>query len=295
MTRALYLITALGIAGLIAVYVVGCNRQDSGRADPTDQTKPAADPAAGHASEASYAPGHEGEHGHEPGEHGGIIVSLGRDSYHAEAVFEKGGRLRLYMFGQDETRVQEVESQELTAYAKAEGGGEAVSFTLKPERQSDDAEGTTSQFVGQLPAEFDGTNVSVTIPNIRIKGERFRMGFTSTSEPHSATDMPDKVSDNEEAQLYLTPGGLYSVADIAANGNQTASQKFEGFRAAHDLKPKTGDKICPVTLTKANPKVSWIVGGKTYEFCCPPCVDEFVALAKESPEEIKQPEDYVKQ
>lgn len=295
MTRVLYLTTAFAIAGLITAYVAGCNRQDAGRADSTAQTKPAAELAAGDTSVASKASGHGGEHGHEPGEHGGIIVSLGRDSYHAEAVFEKGGRLRLYMLGQDETRVQEVESQELTAYAKAEGGGEAVSFMLKPERQPDDAEGTTSQFLGQLPAEFDGADVSVTIPSIRIKGERFRMGFTSMSEPHSATDMPDKISNSEEAQLYLTPGGLYSVADIAANGNQTASQKFKGFRAAHDLKPKAGDKICPVTLTKANPKVRWIVGGKTYEFCCPPCVDEFVALAKESPEEIKEPEDYVKQ
>jgi YHS domain-containing protein len=49
-----------------------------------------------------------------------------------------------------------------------------------------------------------------------------------------------------------------------------------------------------VTLTKANPKCAWIVGGKTYEFCCPPCVDEFVKTAKEQPAEIKEPEDYVK-
>jgi YHS domain-containing protein len=36
------------------------------------------------------------------------------------------------------------------------------------------------------------------------------------------------------------------------------------------------------------------VGGKTYEFCCPPCVEEFVKLAKEQPEEVKEPADYVK-
>ncbi len=27
------------------------------------------------------------DHGHKPGAHGGILVSLGKDSYHAEAVF----------------------------------------------------------------------------------------------------------------------------------------------------------------------------------------------------------------
>ena len=49
-----------------------------------------------------------------------------------------------------------------------------------------------------------------------------------------------------------------------------------------------------MTLTKANPKCSWIVGGKSYEFCCPPCVDEFVKLAKSNPEKVKQPDQYVK-
>ena len=46
------------------------------------------------------------------------------------------------------------------------------------------------------------------------------------------------------------------------------------------------------TATKANPKFPWIIDGKTYEFCCPPCVQEFVALAKEKPGEIKDPESY---
>jgi hypothetical protein len=106
--------------------------------------------------------------------------------------------------------------------------------------------------------------------------------------------MPAKVNDEEERKLYLTPGGKYTEADIKANGGVTASQKFRGFVARHDLKPKPGDRICPITLTKANPACAWVVGGKRYEFCCPPCVDEFVNAAKESPEELKEPEDYVK-
>jgi YHS domain-containing protein len=60
------------------------------------------------------------------------------------------------------------------------------------------------------------------------------------------------------------------------------------------MKPKPGDKICPVTMTKANPKCAWVVGGKTYEFCCPPCVDEFVKLAKENPNDVKAPGAYIK-
>src|SRR5262245_18292006 len=63
----------------------------------------------------------EGEHGHKPGNHGGSIVHIGRDNYHAEAVFGDKGEVTLYMLAQDEAQVQEVESQILTASAKAEG------------------------------------------------------------------------------------------------------------------------------------------------------------------------------
>src|SRR5687768_6713538 len=51
------------------------------------------------------------DHKHEPGSHGGLIVSIGQDSYHAEAVFEKGGVLRLFMLGKDESKVMEVPLQ----------------------------------------------------------------------------------------------------------------------------------------------------------------------------------------
>ena len=107
-------------------------------------------------------------------------------------------------------------------------------------------------------------------------------------------EMTSAPGEGEEEQLYLSPGGKYTVADIVANGRVTASQKFANFSPKHDLRPKQGEKICPVTLTKANPQCSWIVGGKTYQFCCPPCVEEFVKLAKDDPAEIKEPDDYVK-
>jgi len=53
--------------------------------------------------------------------------------------------------------------------------------------------------------------------------------------------------------------------------------------------PKKGDRICPISKTKANPTFVWIVGGKSYTFCCPPCIDEFVKTAKEKPDRIKDP------
>jgi hypothetical protein len=234
------------------------------------------------------------EHTHKPAAHGGTIVEIGRDNYHAEVVFEKGGTLRLYMLGQDEAKVQEVEAKTLEAYAKAEGALEASQFQLEPKPQAGDKPGFTSLFVGALPKELVGQHVEVTIPNVVIGDGRFRIAFSSNPPKSGDHGMPDKVEDEAEKKLYLTAGGLYTEADIRANGQQTASQKFKGIKAQHDHKPKAGDKLCPISMTKANPKFTWIIGGKQYEFCCPPCVDEFLQTAKDNPAEIKDPAEYIK-
>ena len=233
------------------------------------------------------------EHPHKPGTHGGIIIPIGSDSYHAEAVIETSGVFRLLMLGKDETRIQEVDGQPVKAYVKAIGDPNATPIELAAVPQDGDAPDKTSQFVGQLPEEFRGKQLDVTIPNLRIAGERFRVGFTTVAETH-AEEMPESLPAEEERQRYLTAGGKYTEADIKANGGLTATQKFRGVESSHDMFPKEGDRICPVTKTKANPKFTWIVDGKSYQFCCPPCVDEFVTMAKERPEEMKAPDDYIK-
>ena len=276
---------AVALASVALIYVAGCN-------NATPELTPATRPAPTREAKAPEAK-QDAEHGHKPGAHGGIMVEIGRDNYHAEAIFEKGGTLRLYMLGKDEAKVQEVERQELTAYAKAEGGTDSATFVLKAAPQPGDAEGKTSMFIGTLPKELHGKRVEVTIPSIRIAGERFRIGFKSFAETHDGA-MPTASEGDEARQLYLVPGGIYTAADIQANGNMTAAQKFAGKMARHDMKPKPGDKICPVTYTKANPEFTWVVAGKTYEFCCPPCVDEFVGWAKGQPDQIKEPHEYVK-
>lgn len=273
------IIPVLAFAG-VGLYV-GCSRLEPG-SSPAPETTAA---ASTHATP-------DGDHHDKPGSHGGLIVSLGADNYHAEAVFEQGGKLRLHILGKDEARVQEVENQDIAANVKLENEVESTPVVLKPEPQPGDAEGKTSQFAGQLPRRFQGKNVVVTFA-IRIDGERFRKSFTSASAAHD-DGMPVALSAAEEEELYLTPGGKYTEADIKANGNMTASEKFKGLRSSHNTRTKDGDKICPISETKANPKFTWIVGGKKYEFCCPPCVDEFVKLAKEQPEQIKEPEQYVK-
>lgn len=285
-TRSWSLLVGIVAVGAALSLFAGCGQTQVGQSPTAPVLAP---PAASNPSVASS----EGEHGHKPGAHGGTIVSIGLDSYHAEAIVEKGGRLRLLMLGKDESRIQEVDEQTLTAYVKAVGDAEAVPMELTASPQEGDAAGKTSQFTGQLPEGISAREVEVTIPILRIGGERFRVGFT-TEKPAHQEDMPDGLAADEERALYLTPGGKYTDMDIQANGSVTASQKFRGLMASHDLKPKAGDKLCPITNTKANSKFTWIVDGKPYEFCCPPCVDEFVKLAKEQPDAIKSPESYLK-
>ncbi|MFM8289551.1 MAG: hypothetical protein ACKOGA_22900 [Planctomycetaceae bacterium] len=279
---------------MLGVTLAGCGGSSSPQAESTRRrgTGESVGTLAQNGATAPGGPADE-EHGHKPGLHGGILVSLGRDSYHAEAVFEAGGKLRLYMLGQDESRVLEVEEQQLKAFARRADGSEAVPFTLQPEPQEGDRAGRTSQFVASLPEGLSGPGVEVTIPNLAIEGERFRVGFASATADHSEP-MPDRVADDEEAALYLTAGGKYTQSDIDANGRVTASTKFRGLKSLHDMSPKPGDRICPVTKTKANPKFTWIVNGEPYQFCCPPCVDEFVRTAKQSPDEIAPAAQYRK-
>ena len=274
MIRWLSILTLVALLGL-----AGCSGE---KAPPESASKPASDTAKRAA-----------EHGHKPGQHGGVIVDIGADRYHAEPVFEKGGILRLHLLGQDETKVLEVEAQALEAHVKGPGEDEPDPIVLRPDPRPDDTKGKTSRFVAQLPRALIGKKVQVTITSIRIGDDRFRVSFSSAPEKDDH-GMPAKVANEDERKLYLTAGGKYTAADIKANGDKTASEAFKGVKAVHDLMPKAGDKICPITLTKANPSFAWVVGGKKYEFCCPPCIDEFVGMAKEKPDEIKEPEFYKK-
>jgi YHS domain-containing protein len=60
------------------------------------------------------------------------------------------------------------------------------------------------------------------------------------------------------------------------------------------MNPEKGARLCPISGTEANPKFAWVIGGKRYAFCCPPCVEEFLRQAKTKPQSIQAPEKYVK-
>lgn len=271
-----FLLSGWLVSGLsAAVLLSGCGR------------KPAPEPSA----EKKASRHEDEEHAHAKG-----IVTMG--DYHAKLLVENGGSLKLFILGKDESKVAAIEAQEVAGYLKAEQDMEAVRITLKPDPQAGDPQGKTSQFTGSVPENLHGQPLIATF-QLTIAGERYRPEFRTGEKNHAGHDgMPEGIArgegvSDEERQHYLTPGGIYTTADIKANGDTIPSDKFKGMRWKHG-KAKAGDKLCPVTDNKADPTCSWVVNGKKYEFCCPPCLDKFIDWAKNEPEQIKEPGMYVK-
>jgi YHS domain-containing protein len=122
----------------------------------------------------------------------------------------------------------------------------------------------------------------------------YRIGQPRPAAVSAEVTMPSPAPAGKQAKLYLTPAGLYTSGDVRANGGVTAADRYRGQMAQHDPRPAMGDRVCPITDTKANPRFTWVVGGRTYLFCCPACIDEFVSRAKTNPDSIRPPEQYVK-
>jgi hypothetical protein len=221
--------------------------------------------------------------------HADGVVAFAQEQHHAALVVESGDTLRLLVLGRDPTRVADIEQQTLAAKVQTAEGA-FVPIELVPSPQAGDRAGRTSQFLGRLPAGFTGEPTAVSVPTLRLGEARYRLEFPLDRQRH--VEMPEKLLDSAERDLYLNPGGKYTAADIAANGRMTASQRYKGFQARHDANPQPGDLLCPITYTKADPSCTWTIDGSRYSFCCPPCIDEFLSLAKTAPDQVRTPQAY---
>lgn len=233
---------------------------------------------------------HDSEHDHYPARHGGVVVSLGEDEdhIHAEVVLDVGGTVRLFIYNEEVGRVLEVESQ--IVKAKVIGAVGEEELVLMPQPQDADSPGKTSHFSGRLTSVPTSEKAKIAISAIRINGKAFPL---EVEVPKKAFDGKANGRFNAEREILLVPGGKYTAADINANSSTTASEKYQDFKAKHDFNPHAGEWICPVTRAKANPECSWMIDGQSYLFCCPPCIIEFVAWAKETPDKVKSPRAYV--
>ncbi len=296
-----------GLVTLAYLWTVGCDRY---KVD--DRLTATARPVArnnntGDATSEQFS----AEHPHLAGSMGGWLCSLNDDRFHAEAVIDEDNQVTVLLLASDTSELVEVPIQTLTGYFKPASSQRSHALLLDATPMQHNSPGTTSQLTGMLPVEstqVELTDGYLTVPGLMIEADsekRFVMRFQLSRRDHRSAPhdlpiqlnpqaMPNYQPSAEQAELYTTAAGKYSAEDIADNGGLTASMKYAGFAPKHDPNPQPGDVICPITKTKANAACTWTIDGQTYSFCCPPCIDEFVKLAKESPEQIRPASSYRK-
>lgn len=235
------------------------------------------------------------QHAHPQAPHGGQVVvfgAAGTAHRHVEFVVEPTGVVRLFTLDESATRPLPVEGQPLVLTVHAPPDGEGHPLMLRPLPEAGAAGGQTTRFVGRLPARAVGEPLRVRFTEFRVGGERLRFEFDW--QPPLGAEAFREAFVGEQRRIFLSPGGRYTAADIRANGGTTADAPFARVTPVHDHAPKAGDRVCPVSGFRAEPAFAWVVGGETYLFCCQPCVDEFVLLAKERPDEVGPAEKYVR-
>lgn len=120
----------LSLGAMLSLAIAGC-----GKAGTSPDTAPPQEPAS---SEAKS--GHDHDHSHdnhdhgETGPHGGALIELGGEAYHAELVHdEDGGTVTIYILDGSAKKVVPIEAKEITINAKSSEGPKQFVLTASPE------------------------------------------------------------------------------------------------------------------------------------------------------------------
>jgi hypothetical protein len=272
MTRKTLWLGGAAVAASLAL--IGCNNQP---AEPGPATAAKGKPA-----------GHD--HADE-GPHGGPLAEWGREEYHLEFTVDHGKQeATVYVYDGNVKGPKPIPAQPLTLTLKQP----VVTIALEARPQAGDPAGSASRFAGTHAALAEEHQLAGSISGM-ANGKPYAGDFAESAHAgHAEEQTQADAPTAREVALFLTPGGIYTSADIETNGKVVPSVKFKGLSWSHDDDLKPGDKVCPVTANKADPQCAWVVNGKAYEFCCPPCLEKFVGWAKNTPEKVKPPEQYVK-
>jgi hypothetical protein len=159
-------IAATAVLGTLLGITSGCS-----------ETPPKGKPADGKpVAKSSGAAAHDhDEHGHpSAGPHGGHLIELGKEEYHAEIVHDDdAGTVTIYILDQDAKDAVAIDAEELRINLKHDGKGEQ--FTLTADPQKEDAKGKASRFVSkdkELSEDLDhkGANARLVV---EIAGKSF--------------------------------------------------------------------------------------------------------------------------
>ncbi len=287
--KAVHLLAACFL--LFSLFLVGCTR-DSGKdhkdhKDDKGKTQAKGDDHKEHKHDKGEKKG-DG-HEHKPAAHGGKIVSVGTDAYHAEVVFEKDGQLKFYTLAKDETKSIRVESQTLKAHVKHDD--KSHEMELKPEPQKDDPKGKSSLFVGKLPAEVIGKNVTVTIVGLKMGDETFRVEFSSEGGKHG--DHKEHKDGKEHKDHKKEHGKASKVDEEIREARAKLNEKDRALVDAQEWCPVMADN----RLGEMGVPFMVMVKDQPVFVCCKGCqrkaladadttlkkVDEFKAKVKATP------------
>ena len=245
--------------------VTGCNNKPADAGKGKEKGKGKEDKDEGH---LDYGP------------HGGPCVEWGNEDFHAEFIVDAGKKqVTIYILDGTAKAAPKIAADKINVDLSIISVKPPVKVELKHDKDASSDKGIA----------FVGTNDAFAKPD----GVKINVSGKVDGKPYSG-DVEYKAPQKKTSQLYLTPGGIYTQADIDKNGNTTPDEKFKGKRFKHsDAALKPGDKICPITDKRANAECSWIVDGQSYEFCCRPCLDDFIERAHYDAGKIKKADKYV--
>lgn len=229
----------------------------------------------------------EHEHG-ETGPHGGPLAEWD-NVYHAEFTADHGAKQAIVYIHDDKAKkAPQVEASRFTKVRLTITSVKPpIVIELTHDAKKSGPDGIA--FVGTHDELAKTTGFKGNLSGLRDEKSKDEKRYSNDFEYEGVKDSKDKA-----VNLALKPGGIYTAADIKANGNTTPAEKYKGKKLGHgEDDPKPGDKICPISKSKANPDCVWIIQGQTYEFCCLPCVDQFIRLAHNNPAKVKDAKEYV--
>lgn len=159
-----YSLLTLSFCAVLALNFAGCGKS-SDQATSSGGTETSAPPAT---VEAGHA--HPSE-----GPHGGSLIELGNEEYHAELVHdEQAGTVTIYILDSAAKASVPIEAADVSINLKHEGRGEQ--FKLAASADQNDAQGKSSRFVSteaELAEDLDREGAEAELV-VTINGKPYR-------------------------------------------------------------------------------------------------------------------------
>lgn len=170
-------------AALVVFPLAGCNRSSTEEQPRT-------------AAPAYQAPAGEHEHPSQ-GPHGGQLVELGNEQYHAEIVHdESAGTVTVYLLDAAAEKLVPIEAPELTINLKHGGKPEQFKLTASPD--ADDPPGRSSRFVSEdqeLGGDLDRDGADPRLA-VTIEGKPYTASIEHDHD-HDHGDEHDHADDHD--------------------------------------------------------------------------------------------------